>query len=552
MLAGGSGAPGTRDAGVPASPRRGRAFSWAGDGFWVGVGAVAVGLGAFLLLRLHALPPNEDEVLAFFISHGSLGEVLETVLGERGGAPLHYLLAYLVGQVDPGLTSLRLISVAFAVASIPVAAAVVARLSDRRTALLASVVTAASWTMLYHGIYARMYSLFLFTSALSILLLLRALERSTRGRWAAWAAATLALLAAQPYGVLVLAAQVAYVAVLRLRRPLPLRSPLIALAAVVVLAGPLWRTYFVLASRFEVGLGSGSGSELGSPVEVVDYLWDVLGDFTAGWFWVALPIAVVCTVGFVVLAGTRPEPAILTAAIAAVPVVALVAARSGAGASLETRHLIFVLPFTAMLFVLGLRWLAAGAGRAGPPLVAAALVVLVVLEVAWGLDRTRWLYTGEPESRTEARDDAAEWLAATGRADDVLLGFEPTYLDAWEKGAPFGDIFIPRADPKLALDALEDVDEPLGRGVWVLDASDELDQDRVRLDIPLRSPGAEFEARAFGPFLIVRTLEPVGDAESFLEATLRVQQLSAELEIGDAGRNFITAEEALKRLREDG
>jgi hypothetical protein len=180
------------------------------------------------------------------------------------------------------------------------------------------------------------------------------------------------------------------------------------------------------------------------------------------------------------------------------------------------------------------------------------LVFLVVLEVAWGLDRTRWLYTGEPERRTEARADAAEWLAATGRADDVLLGFEPTYLDAWEKGAPFGDIFIPRADPKLELDALEDVDEPFGRGVWVLDASDELDQDRVRLDIPLRSPGAEFEARAFGPFLIVRTLEPVGDAESFLEATLRVQQLSAELEIGDAGRNFVTAEEALRLLREGG
>ena len=138
MLAGGSGASGTRDPGVPAAPRRGRAFSWAGDGFWLGVGAVAAGLGVFLIARLHALPPNEDEVLAFFISHGSLGEVLETVLGERGGAPLHYLLAYLVGQIDPGLTSLRLISVTFAVASIPVAAAAVARLSDRRTALLAA------------------------------------------------------------------------------------------------------------------------------------------------------------------------------------------------------------------------------------------------------------------------------------------------------------------------------------------------------------------------------------------------------------------------------
>src|SRR5688500_6924553 len=99
MLAGGPGATGTRDPGVPASPGRGRAFSWVGDGFWLGVGAVAAALGAVLLLRLHALPPNEDEVLAFFISHGSLGDVLETVLGERGGAPLHYLLAYLVGKV---------------------------------------------------------------------------------------------------------------------------------------------------------------------------------------------------------------------------------------------------------------------------------------------------------------------------------------------------------------------------------------------------------------------------------------------------------------------
>ena len=135
-----------------------------------------------------------------------------------------------------------------------------------------------------------------------------------------------------------------------------------------------------------------------------------------------------------------------------------------------------------------LRWLAAGAGRAGPPLVAGALVALVVFEIAWGLDRTRWLYTGEPERRTEARGTRPRGSRRLGRADDVLLGFEPTYLDAWEEGAPFGDIFIPRADPKLALEALEDADQPLGRGVWVLDASDELDQDRVRLTIPLRSP----------------------------------------------------------------
>ena len=97
------------------------------DGYRLGVAAIiAAGAGVFLLLRLHALPPHEDETLVFFVSHSSLGDMLGTVLGERGGAPLHYLLAYLAGLVDPGLTSLRLVSVAFAVASIPAIAALVA------------------------------------------------------------------------------------------------------------------------------------------------------------------------------------------------------------------------------------------------------------------------------------------------------------------------------------------------------------------------------------------------------------------------------------------
>ena len=549
MLAGSTVATGTPEERVPTPDGRLDPVRRGVDGFRLGVGAIAAGLAAFLLLRLHALPPHEDETLAFFVSRRPLDEVLETVLGERGGAPLHYLLAHAAGRIDPGLTGLRLISVAFAVASVPVVAALAARLTDRRTALCATLVTAVSWTMLYHGIYARMYSLFLFTSALSFLLLLRALERGTRGRWALWAAGTLALLATQPYGVLVLAAEAAYVAVLRLRRPLlPLRAPLIALAAVVVLAGPLWRTYFLLASRFEVGLGAGSGSELGSPLDVVEYLWEVLGDFTAGWLAVSVPVALLASLGLVTLARARPDGALLVGSAGVVTIIALVAARSGAGASLETRHLIFLLPFFATAFAAGLIRVAALAGRAAPAVVAVGLGLVLAAQVTWGLDRTRWLYTGEPEERSQARADAAEWLAATGRADDVLLGYEPTYLDAWEVGAPFGEIFVPRADPKLAVQALEEAGEPLGRGTWVLDASDELDQDRVRLTLPALSPGPEFEAETFGPFLVLRSRGPVGGVVDFFEATLRVQQLAVELSIGDAGRNLLTAEQALEDL----
>jgi Dolichyl-phosphate-mannose-protein mannosyltransferase len=547
MLAGGKEATGTRTEGVPGPDAAARTTIRAVDGYRLGVAAIAAGLAAFLLLRLHGLPPHEDEALVFFLSQESFGDMLGTVLGERRGAPLHYLLAYLVGLVDPGLTSLRLVSVTFAVASVPAIAALVARLTDRRTALVATLLAAASWTTLYHSIYARMYSLFLFTAVLSLLLLLRALERGARGRWAAWAAATVALVATQPYGILVLAAEVLYVAVLRLRRPLTLRPPLIALTVVLALATPLWWTYALLASRFDVGVGE-SSSELGSPLDVVEYLWEVFGDFISGWPAAAVPGALAAGLGLVVLARTRPEPAILTAAVAGVPAVALVAAGSGPGVSLETRHLIFLLPFATMAIATGLLRIGAALGRVGPAVVATALGLVLVSQVVWGLDRTRWLYTGEPEARSEARNEAAEWLVRTGRADDVFFGYEPTYLDAWEHGASVGTRFVPRADPELALAALEDAGAPLGRGVWVLDASDFVDQEHARMTIPSTTPGPAFETAVFGPFLLVRTLEPTGTPERFLEATLDVQELSARLGIGDSGRNALTAQEALEQL----
>jgi hypothetical protein len=73
----------------------------------------------------------------------------------------------------------------------------------------------------------------------------------------------------------------------------------------------------------------------------------------------------------------------------------------------------------------------------------------------------------------------------------------------------------------------------------------------VRLTIPERSPGPAFEARAFGPFLVVRSRAPARTVENYLQETLSVQALSTELGIGDAGRNRVTAEEALRRLQSE-
>jgi hypothetical protein len=542
MLAGGTAASGTRTERVPAVRASTHTYPLA-------IGLLTAAVAAFLLSRLQAWPPHEDETLVFFISRQPLGDVLDTVVGERGGAPLHFFLAHAAVSVWSDLTALRLVSIVFAVASIPTTAALVARLTDRATAVVATAIAAASWMMLFHGLYGRMYSLFLCTSALSFLALLAALERGGRRRWALWAAATMAAIASHPYGAVMLAAQVVFVALERRRRVFPIAPAAAALAAVAVLAAPLWLTYTTLADRFDVGFTGGGGSKLGSPVDVFSYLLEVMGDFGAGWLPALAAIGALALLGLWTLARTRPAAALLAASVALVPAAGLMAVRSGSSIGLESRHLIFVLPVFAMAVAAGLLRGARAIPRGAPAALAAGVAAIAAVQLAWGWHTTPALYTGESSARHEARGEAAAWLAATGRRDDVLLGYEPLYLDAWEQGAPVGNLFVPRADAGLELEVLRDASQPLGRGVWVFDATDQEDEAKQRLTVEARTAGAEFETRAFGPFLVVRTREPVETPEWFLEATIRVQRLGIKLGIGDAGLNLDTAEKALARLK---
>src|SRR5205823_5152010 len=145
-----------------------------------------------------AWPPHEDETLALFVGRQSFGDLLGTVLGERGGAPLHFVLAWLVAHTGGGLESLRLISAIFAAASVPVMALLGRRLAGPAAALLGTALASASWVLLFHGVYGRMYSLFLFTSALSYLALLNALERGRPRAWLLWCLAILVCVASHP------------------------------------------------------------------------------------------------------------------------------------------------------------------------------------------------------------------------------------------------------------------------------------------------------------------------------------------------------------------
>jgi hypothetical protein len=513
--------------------------------FWAGIAACTLGVAAFVLAQLHAWPPHEDETLALFVGRHSLGDLLELVLGRRGGAPLHFLLSFVVVHLGGGLGALRLLSALFAVASVPLMGLIGARLAGRTAGLAAAALASGSWVLLFHGVYGRMYSLFLFTSALSYLGLLRAVDDGSWGRWTLWGLAIVATVATHPYGALVLASQGIFV-LLRLRGS-RLRAAVAAFAAVGVVCIPFWRTDLVLAGRFDVSVGGG-GQKLGGPLPVLRYLKTVAGDFSAGYGAVLVVVLALAAFGLVELARTRRSSAILVGVVFATPTAMFLVASFGSQTSPESRHLIFALPFFSTLLAVALVRLGRLRHRAAPALAVTAFAALLALEVAWGHHKTPLLFRGEPQARVHARGAASDWLAATGRPDDVLFGYDPLYLGAWERSRVSSQPVVPRADPKLALSALESARKPLGRGVWVFDASDTNNYTQ-KLTIPLRapSPNGAFEARVFGPFLVIRTRRPTRTIARYLERALAVEALGQQLFIGDADVNVDTVRRAAKR-----
>src|SRR5690348_2045821 len=120
--------------------------------FEAGVVACALGVGTFLVVQLTAWPPHEDETLALFVGRKSISGLLDTVLDQRGGAPLHFVLAWIVAHAGGGLVGLRLVSAIFATATVPVVALLAARIAGRATALATTVICSASWMLLFHGV----------------------------------------------------------------------------------------------------------------------------------------------------------------------------------------------------------------------------------------------------------------------------------------------------------------------------------------------------------------------------------------------------------------
>jgi hypothetical protein len=512
--------------------------------FWSATAVVTAAAAGVLGWFLSAWPPHEDEALALFVGRGSLGALLHTVIDERGGAPLHFLLAWTIVHLDGGLTGLRAVSLVFAVASVPLIALLGARLADRATGVVAAALASGSWVFIFHGVFGRMYSLFLFTSLLSFIALLRALDLGSRRRFALWGVALFFTLASHPYAVLVVAAQALF-ALLRRQR---LREVTLTLAAVTVAGIPFWWADLVLRDRFGVGVGGG-GKRLGSPGSVLHYFWWVSGDFAAGHHAWSAPVLLLAGAGTFLLWRTRPGSVLLAGCVVLVPAAAFVLARLGSSASPEARHLIFALPFFSVLVAVPL----VAVARLRPPATAApallAVAVLLFGEVRWAHEKTPPLFDGLPHAQARAAESAGAWLASTSRPDDVLLGYEPLFLRAWEANRSFSSHVLPRADPRLFANALKKLPRPLGRGVWVFDASDTTNaRERQTISFALPQPASDFEGRVYGPYLVIRSRSPLLTPARYLAVAERVMQVGRGLKISDADVNLQTMLRAEARL----
>src|SRR3954449_3441447 len=212
--------------------------------------ALALTAAAGLLLvrvvpDIGSKPWHEDEAVAGLISAQPLGDAMRTVILDRGGAPLHFLLAHLVFAIDGSPRTLRWLSLAFAVATIPLCYDIARRVSGRFAGVTAAALVATSQLLGIYATFGRMYSLSACASALALDLFVRALGRPSRGTLTAAAVAAMLVIVIHPFGVFVFGAELAVTLWVWRLRALPF----------ALLALPLVLPYFHLTGRYAPAVG---------------------------------------------------------------------------------------------------------------------------------------------------------------------------------------------------------------------------------------------------------------------------------------------------------
>jgi hypothetical protein len=484
-------------------------------------------LFARLLPDIAGKPLHEDEAVAGLISARPLGEMLHTVVLDRGGAPLHFLLAHLALQIDTNAETLRWLSLVFALATVPLCYDLARRLAGRLAGLTAAALAATSQLLLVYGTFGRMYSLFACASALSADLFVRALARPTQRTAVIAAAAALVPLAVHPFGAFLFAAEVV-VALWLWRGQASTRAwPVLAIAA---LALPLLLADVRLSDRYAPEAGKDlDGGE--APMRAVLH---ALGGSAGGRGALLAIFGLLAARGAIALARRQPAAAAFACLTVAVPP-AVLAAASAVGATsdrLGPRHLIFMLPVWLAL-------VAAGVTSLSPrvPVFTAALVVALAAMAPDAIPEPRTISTGTGNAVAAP----AAWLDSKLSSGDVLYPYSPVFLAALPTAAEARG--FSREPVALARAAKRTRTVPA-----------------VFVSIPLQEPvhrralrKARLTFHEFPSWLILETRGPFADGTTALQSTAQLLERAAPAIVQPAARAYLnqirgTACTALSRL----
>jgi len=486
----------------------------------LGLAALA-GAAGFLLARLApavgSKPLVEDEGVAGLVSVRPLGEVIDTVLTERGGSPLHFVLAHFALVADTSPDALRWLSVVFALATVALTFDLARRLAGPVVGGAAALVAATSTVLGVYGSFGRMYALFAAVAALALDLFVVALSRRTVGSALAAAAAAALLPAVHPYGAILLAAEALVAAFLWRGRGIRRAAPVIAVA---LLGVPFVVANLRLAERYSVGVGD--GERLASPGRAWSQLTRALGSFAGGHGPLVLVFVLLAAAGLVLVARREPSLALLAAIAFVTPPILLAVATTEADPALSPRHLVFLLPLWAALVGVAVARL----GERSALVSGAALVALAAVAVmapAGGVsdprDRPDVILGGGPRDVALGGDPVvapAEFVRRRVREGDVLFPYSPLFLAALPESARATT--LPPVEASVIRRAIDRVPQEPGALFVAIPSDYFIDMRRV-----LEALGHGADVRFYqGGWLVVRVGGPFANPRTVLSEAARV------------------------------
>jgi hypothetical protein len=475
-------------------------------------------------------PVFEDEAVAGLLGARPLGELIPTVLWDRGGAPLHFVLSHVVLALDSSPEALRWLSVVFALATIPLCLDLGRRLGGPVAGATAAIVASASTALAVYGTVGRMYALLAFVSALSADLFARALELRTARAALVAALAAVLLPAVHPYGAIVVAAEA--VVALAVWRGRPLR-PAIPVLAVGLLLVPFAVADLRLADRFTIGV---AGESLAGPGDAWAQLGRALQSFAGGGGWTFALLLALGVVGTAILLRTHTAFAAFGLLTLLAPPLLFMLLRTGSVMGLSPRHLVFALPLWAAAIGVAVARLTRSLHPALAVGAVAAVAVVAVVSPSGGVPDPRGLPNvvlggGPPGAATGSREivgPPAAWLRDTVGAGDVLFPFSSVFVAALPEAGEAST--LPYSQTTLLERAVARSPDPAGALVVAIPVG-EADVELDRLEAEL---GDDYEVRLFPGWLLVRAEGPFSEPGEALRANATA--LAAVLDTVDVDR----------------